>query len=345
MALSFYRRLDSERRSIMSFFSSLLRRMTGRPHTRRTLPRKPTTRFRPQLEALESRDLPSFTAPVVYPSYGTHALATADMNGDGKADLISVSNGDAVTVWLNNGNGTFRSGPGHWFQGASLDALAVTDKFGSPPLIVVATSYVDGAAYGQTEDISLLQLNSNGTFTEWTYHNVFPTESLTSLATADFSGKGTLDVVATNSLGEVYVASGADNFQTVQTYQLGASSGHVAVGDFNGDGKDDFVVAVGGTYASGGTFVPGATVSVFLNNGDGTFAAPQSYTLLGSPTAGGVPSATRGGRRGFQSRRQARHCHDPCRRHGVGAPEQRQRRLRDRPELHHRRPRQLGGRG
>ena len=50
----------------------------------------------------------------------------------------------------------------------------------------------------------------------------------------------------------------------------------MAVGDFNGDGKPD-IVAAGDGYAS-----------VFLNNGNGTFAAPQTYALTGSPTSNSV---------------------------------------------------------
>jgi hypothetical protein len=51
---------------------------------------------------------------------------------------------------------------------------------------------------------------------------------------------------------------------------------HVAVGDFNGDGQPDIVAAGKGS------------ASVFLNNGDGTFAAPQNYALTASLTANSV---------------------------------------------------------
>ena len=43
----------------MQLFSWLHKRMTGRPQTRSTPARKPVPRFRPQLETLESRDVPS----------------------------------------------------------------------------------------------------------------------------------------------------------------------------------------------------------------------------------------------------------------------------------------------
>src|SRR5215813_5327538 len=57
MALSFYRRPASERRNIMSFFSWLRNPMGNR--ARRARPRAPAPRFRPRLEALEDRCVPS----------------------------------------------------------------------------------------------------------------------------------------------------------------------------------------------------------------------------------------------------------------------------------------------
>src|SRR5262245_54651874 len=158
----------------MPLFSWLLSRMTGRPRMRRTLARKPTTRFRPQLETLEGRDLPSFGTPVAYSAYATQALATPDMNADGKPDLISLYEGNAVAVRLNNGNGTFGSAFSYPVHQENSDALAVSVRAGFPPQIVVATDPGDGGSFGQTDGISVLQFNSNGTFTETTYENDFP---------------------------------------------------------------------------------------------------------------------------------------------------------------------------
>ena len=51
----------------MPLFSWLYNRMTARPQTRCTSAPRPAPRFRPQMEILEGRDLPSFSAPVSYP--------------------------------------------------------------------------------------------------------------------------------------------------------------------------------------------------------------------------------------------------------------------------------------
>ena len=49
------------------------------------------------------------------------------------------------------------------------------------------------------------------------------------------------------------------------------------VGDFNGDGKPDLVIA-----SEGGTYSGSGEVSVLLNNGNGTFQAALNYSSVGS---------------------------------------------------------------
>jgi hypothetical protein len=265
----------------MNLFSWVSKRLKTVRHSHRVSVGRPTARFRPQLEMLEGRDLPSFSAPVAYPSYQTQALVTADMKNNGKLDLVSLYDaGVEVGVQLNNGNGTFGS-PFTYAPETGGDtgtALAVSVKAGFAPVIVVANNPNDGRAFGENDSISLLQFNSNGSFTFGGTHYVFPQSAgvITSITTADLAGNGTVDFVAADA-GAVYVAPIAASVQA-QTYAVPAAmtlqnSLHVAVADFNGDGKPD-IVAAGDGY-----------VTVFPNNGNGTFAAPQSYAVAASPTA------------------------------------------------------------
>ena len=69
---------------------------------------------------------------------------------------------------------------------------------------------------------------------------------------------------------------------------MGVNPWTAASGDFNGDGKRDLVVFCGGSYASDGTLTTKGTVSVLINNGDGTFKPAVNYAAGGSPTIGTV---------------------------------------------------------
>jgi hypothetical protein len=60
----------------MQLFSSLIRRMTGRPQNRGTPASKPVPRFRPQLEALEGRIVPSTLTVTNNANTGAGSLRT-----------------------------------------------------------------------------------------------------------------------------------------------------------------------------------------------------------------------------------------------------------------------------
>src|SRR5262245_34656678 len=88
LAFSFYRRPVSQWRKIMWFFSFVSNRTSNRAPRAQQRPTAP--RARPQLEALEDRCLPSYGLATSYPVAAPYALATADLNGDGKLDLITA---------------------------------------------------------------------------------------------------------------------------------------------------------------------------------------------------------------------------------------------------------------
>jgi hypothetical protein len=71
----------------MQLLSWLRRRMTGRPQTRRTPARKPTPRFRPRVEALEGRDVPSTLTVLNNLDSGAGSL---------RADIAAAQAGDTI---------------------------------------------------------------------------------------------------------------------------------------------------------------------------------------------------------------------------------------------------------
>ncbi len=94
------------------------------------------------------------------------------------------------------------------------------------------------------------------------------------VATADFNGDGKLDLAVTNTAdGTVSIldGNGDGTFQPAVTYDTGLGANNpiwLAAADFSGNGKMD--LAIEGNNGE---------ISVMLNNGDGTFAAPTIYTV------------------------------------------------------------------
>src|SRR5437867_2924286 len=91
--------------SILNFLSPSSPRSRSR---RRPSPRRRPAACRLTLEALDDRILPSFLTPVSYLTGSSpEAVVVADLNGDGKLDLVTV-NYSTLSVLLGNADGTFQ---------------------------------------------------------------------------------------------------------------------------------------------------------------------------------------------------------------------------------------------
>src|SRR5438094_1845721 len=94
---------------------------------------------------------------------------------------------------------------------------------------------------------------------------------------ADFNGDGKLDIAVVNSGSNdisILLGNGDGAFQPAQNFALGSSQTlvptDIALGDFNGDGKPDLAALS----------IYGGTVSILVNNGDGTFASAQYFPAI-----------------------------------------------------------------
>ena len=112
------------------------------------------------------------------------------------------------------------------------------------------------------------------------------------IAIGDFNGDGKPDLAVVNQNcqagcgpGSVSILLNLGNgiFQTSVPYTTGTDPVSIVAGDFNGDGKIDLAVANGIT---SGQPVAG-TISILLNNGDGTFRSRADY-----PAGSGVGDLT-----------------------------------------------------
>jgi hypothetical protein len=243
----------------------------------------------------------TFQAAVPYGSggYNANSLAVADVNGDGKPDLLvtndcaSSSNcpgPGSVSVLLGNGDGTFQTAVSYPLAGAAWSssvAVADVNGDGKPDLLVAnACSTIPKSGYPCTSGgvVSVLLGNGDGTFQTPVPYGSGGVDAV-SVAVADVNGDGKPDLLVANTcatvgqqfctsdgLVGVLLGNGDGTFQTAVTYDSGgAGAFSVAVADVNGDGKPDLAVA---NYSSN-------DVGVLLGNGDGTFQAATIYSSAG----------------------------------------------------------------
>ena len=272
----------------------------------------------------------TFQAPVaaIANSAFFSQLVAADLNGDGKLDLVVLSAFGPTGVYLGNGDGTFSNtanylgGPAAIadFNGdGKLDLVVGGGGLASSALLqkdAVLLGNGDGAFQGISDaplpfSVGLGSLAASqavvGDFEKsgfpdvavvwqssiYIFHNHAGTLSLSRtytisqpqggpIVTGDFNGDGNLDLIVVGIINpiagtwgfDILLGNGDGSFQSPVFYQQsipapGPGTSAIVVADFNNDKKLDFAIMSGSD-----------SFAVFLGNGDGTFGAPLTMSLL-----------------------------------------------------------------
>jgi hypothetical protein len=172
------------------------------------------------------------TTPVLNPF---HILA-ADLNADGKQDIVTTGFPDKVSVQIGNGNGTFQS-PVTYTVGPGPRTLGIADFSGDNKLDVAVTNSGDSTV------VSLLIGNGDGTLQTAVPVNVGSRPQ--GMAVGDLNGDNKPDLVVaatSDNTVVVLISNGNGTFQAPVPYPTGLNQPlNLALADFNGDDELDVV--------------------------------------------------------------------------------------------------------
>ena len=227
--------------------------------------------------------------------YTASTVAVADVNGDGKLDIVAANNctdsscaAGSVTALLGNGDGTFQAGV-TYAAGYRVVSVAIGDvNADGKPDLIATNGCADSNCTGGS--VTVLLGNGDGTFKAGVSYAVTGL-SASSVAIGDVNGDGKPDLVVSvdcsdssciNGSVAVLLGNGDGTFKTAVSYLSGGfQTFAVAIADVNGDGKPD-VIAVNDCFVGGCAFsTASGSVGVLLGNGDGTFQAATTYSSGG----------------------------------------------------------------
>lgn len=246
---------------------------------------------RDQLVVLPGRGDGSFGAPQTYavPAVAGQIrnMVLADVNGDGRADVVVTMEGQSAAtgglfVYIAKTDGTL-SAPVQIDPATNLIALAAADLDGDGRADIVVGGadpqfYTSGKVLN---GVRIYRSNADGSFTSSATLQTPNAVSYGAVAIGDMNKDGKADLVfsardaALNDSIYIALGNGDASFGVPASFPHGDGPGvrALAVGDFNGDGNPDLIVA-GDSYAE-----------ILVGKGDGTLTGSVALTIAGNGSA------------------------------------------------------------
>jgi hypothetical protein len=215
-------------------------------------------------------------------------LIVGDYNGDGKDDFIRQEKGEyanddinTAQIFLSNGDGSFTGQllTDFAFMSGEVTNLILGDYNGDGKDDFIRQEKGEFA----NDDINTAQIflsNGDGSFTGQLLTDfAFMSGEVTNLIVGDYNGDGKDDFIrqekgefATDDINtaQIFLSNGDGSFTGQLLTDFAFMSGEVTnliVGDYNGDGKDDFIRQEKGEFATDDI----NTAQIYLSNGNGTF--------------------------------------------------------------------------
>ena len=194
----------------------------------------------------------TFQTHVDYSGSGAGSVVIADMNGDGKMDIINAAGTSLAAVLLGNGDGTFQNAI---FSRLGFDwgrqvVVADFNRDGKPD---IAVSFVN--MFNNSSGSLVTLGNGDGTFQLPSSTDLPP---FGAMSAADFNGDGNADLVIVSAgTANLFLGNGDGTFRSALSFAVGTGPWSVVAADLTHDKAPDLVV----------TNSADNTISVLLNTG------------------------------------------------------------------------------